>query len=100
MSCCTSQFDTVRKFVESRKLPTETLVWISPNDPFRKDTYINCNSTIPYTVEEFKVMYESDTIKFSGEISENHYEQILIGLHKRTMIDRELKQVIPLPESL
>lgn len=102
MSCCTSQFDTVRRFVESRSLPNETLVWISPGDqtdenPFVKDTYVNCNSSYTYTIDEFRSMYNSDSVTFSGEISDEHYEQIVIGIHKSPLIDTETKEVIPLP---
>lgn len=103
MSCCTSKFETVRKFVESRCLPFETLVWITPSDlnnPFTMDTYVNCNDTIPFTIEEFRIMYDSDSITSSGEISLNHYSQILTGIHKSPMIDDEIKELIPNPESL
>lgn len=98
MSCCTSQFDTVRKFVESRSLPFETLVHISPkdeNNPFDKDTYINCNDLQTYTVEEFREMYDSNDVDFSGVISENHYEQILTGIHLSPVIEDDIKELIP-----
>lgn len=102
MSCCTSKFNTVKNFVESRSLPPETLVWISPkdeNNPFTLDTYVNCNSTITHTIEELAIKYDSDAVNLSGEISEAHYEQILIGLHKSPLIDGETKDLIPRPES-
>lgn len=81
MSCCTSRFDTVRKFVESRSLPFETLVYISPtdeNNPFEIDTYVNCNDLQEFTIEEFRTMYEINALDYAGEISENHYEQIFV----------------------
>ena len=87
MSCCTSQFDTVRRFVETRSLPMESLVWISPDstspdNPFTKDTYVNCNNCFTYTIDEFKAMYSNDSVSYSGKISDSHYEQILIGIQK------------------
>jgi hypothetical protein len=62
LSCCTSQFETVKRFVETRNLPYETLVYINPdaddqNCPFYKQTFINCNEYHSYTVEDFKNMY-------------------------------------------
>ncbi len=102
MSCCTSQFETVKKFVETRSLPLETLVWITPSDtnnPFTKDTYVNCNNSHTFTVEEFRAMYSSDSVTYSGEVSEDHYLQILIGLHKSPLIDKETKELIPDPNS-
>lgn len=104
MSCCTSQFDTVRRFVETRSLPMESLVWISPDstspdNPFTKDTYVNCNSCFTYTIDEFKKMYSDDSVSYSGKISDSHYEQILIGIHSSPLVDDETKDIIPKPES-
>lgn len=99
MTCCTSQFDTVRLFAEKRNLPTETLVWITPNDqdnPFDKDTYVNCNQSFVFALDEFKELYESGKFGLSGEISESHYHQILIGLHKSPLIDEDTKTLIPI----
>lgn len=103
MSCCTSQFGTIKSFVETRGLPFETLVWISPKDienPFTKDTYVNCNESKTFTLDEFKDMYNSDNISYSGEISENHYKQILIGIHSSTLIDEETKLIVPNPDTI
>ena len=103
MSCCTSQFETVQRFVVTKSLPEKTLVWISPKDPanpFNKDTYVNCNSSQTYTVEEFKSMYEKDAVKYSGEISDDHYHQILIGIKASPLIDNETKDALPDPDSL
>lgn len=103
LTCCTSQRDTVQNFIESRSLPYETMVWISPADnenPFKKDTYVNCNNTFYYTLEEFRNMYDSDKINFSGEISLNHYSQIIEGIQKSPLIDEETKELIPRLEDL
>ena len=105
MSCCTSQFDTVRRFVETRSLPMESLVWISPDEssvdnPFSKDTYVNCNSCFTYTIEEFRTMYDAETVSYSGKVSDSHYEQILIGIHSSPLVDNETKEIIPTPETL
>lgn len=102
LACCTSQFETVKKFIESRNLPYETLVHITPTDtsnPFDKDTYVNCNDCYPSSVSDFITKYRSDSIRFSGEISDAHFEQILIGLHKSPLIDEEIKQNLPQPET-
>lgn len=99
-TCCTSQFDTIRRHIEAKKLPNTTLVWISPSDssnPFHKDTYVNCNSYSTCTIEEFGVMYENEKVDFSGEISDDHFQQILIGLHDSPQIDEETKDMLPKP---
>ena len=103
LSLCTSKFDTIRKYVEIRKLPFETLVYIPSNSkdnisPFPLDTYINCNDTHSYTIEEFKKMFDSGLISVTGEISDEYYEQIIIGLHKSPLIDRNTKNILPKPQ--
>lgn len=100
LTCCTSQFETIRRFVETRSLPYETLVWIKPNvedddNPFNVDTYVNCNFVFEYTIEEFRNMYNSNSISFSGEISMYYYSQIVNGLNLSPLIEEEIKDFLP-----
>lgn len=99
MTCCTSQFETVRRFVETRpNIPETTLVWISPKNnenPFTKDTYVNCNSVFVYSVEDLTQMYLNEEITYKGEISDIHYEQLLIGVNASPLVDEEIKEFIP-----
>lgn len=99
MTCCTSKFDTVRRFVESRpEIPQTTVVWIKPNDPNHElylDTYVNCNNVFSYTIEELMEMYKTGSVQYKGTISNNHYEQLLIGIHNSPLVDEEIKDFIP-----
>jgi len=98
LSCCTSQFETVKRFIELSDLPFETLVWIKPKDgenPFIKDRYVNCNQYFSYSIDQFKQMYEQDNISFSGEISDVHFEQIIIGIKISPLIDEDIKDLLP-----
>lgn len=101
LSSCTSKFETVKKFVETRKLPVETLVYLKPSEQngFNKDTYVNCNEYHIKSIDDFIKMYDTDQIEFRGEISFAHYEQILIGLHESPLIEEEMKDEIPRPDS-
>lgn len=103
MTVCTSQYDTVKRFVETKKLPYETLVWITSNDttnPFTKDTYVNCNKTFTFTMDEFKTMYEKDSVNYSGQIADVHYIQIVCGIIASPMIDDETKELLPDPDTI
>lgn len=103
LSCCTSQFETIERFVESRRLPNETLVAINEHDennPFTKPTFINCNEYFLYTLEEFRKKYESETIDFSGEISEISYEEIVRSILASPLIEQEIKEELPDPDEL
>ncbi|GAA0536060.1 hypothetical protein [Chitinophaga japonensis] len=97
-TCCTSQFESRRRFIESRNLPNETLVYIKPNEdssPFTKETFVDCNNCFIYTANEFKKMYDSSIIQYSGEISDIYYEQIIIGLRASPLIEEEIKAILP-----
>jgi len=98
LTCCTSQDDTIIKFINYNHLPYTTLVWVTakdPSNPFTVETFVNCNQYHLYSVDEFKQMYNSNTIDFSGEISDVHYEQIVVGLHSSPLIEPEIKELIP-----
>ncbi len=96
LSCCTSKFETIKRFIEIRELPYQTLVWIRPDDAiFTKDTYINCNQYFSYTVEQFKQMYESGKIEFKGQIADSTFEEIIDGLLQSPLIDEETKDLLP-----
>jgi hypothetical protein len=101
-ACCTSQFESRKKFIESRELPFETLVYIRPGEdgnPFTKATYVDCNNCHIYTFEEFKRMYNSAAVRYSGEISQIYYEQIIIGLHASPLIAEDIKEILPSKDS-
>lgn len=96
LSCCTSKFDTVKRFIEIRDLPFETLVWIkSDNDIFDKETYVNCNQYFTFTVEQFAEMYKNEVLEYKGKISDNYFEQIINGLIMSPLIDEETKEILP-----
>lgn len=97
LTCCTSQRGTIDGLVKTRKLPLETIVYINhlEDNPFTKATYVNCNDVFPYTVAEFESKYLAGGLKFKGEISDHHYEQILNGIHASKLVNRETKDMIP-----
>ena len=103
LSCCTSKFETVKKYIEKNNLPYETLVHISPKsseNPFTVDTYINCNDYHTFTVEDFVIMHEDNKLEYTGEVSLADYEQLLYGIHASTLIDEETKDLLPKPEDI
>ena len=98
LSCCTSQFETVKRLIEMRRFPYETLIFMSagdPQNPFIYDTYINCNEYFPYSVQEFWEMYQDGEIQIIGEIPDDSIEQILIGFRSSPVIEQELKLLLP-----
>ena len=100
MTCCTSQFEKRKKFIEARPdIPNSTLVWIdAPNDDnhLTKETYIDCNNYIEYSVAELQQKYNQEEITFEGEISEVHFLQIIQGLLDSPEIEDEIKEMLPI----
>jgi hypothetical protein len=53
-----------------------------------------------YTMDEFTKLCTSGKMNYKGEISDIHYEQILIGLRESPEIDSATKREIPNPEDI
>lgn len=102
LSCCTSRFDTVRKLIERNRFPYSTLVSISGEDdnPFKKDTYINCNEYFPYTVDELWNLYQDRLLSIKGNLPIHSFQQLIIGFLDSQMIEEEIKEVLPNPDEL
>lgn len=104
LSCCTSQFETVRRLIERNKFPNETLVFINPADqdnPFNKDTHINCNEYFPYYKEELWDKYQNGELEVITDLLPLHsFEQILIGFERSPNIEQEIKDSLPSIDSV
>jgi hypothetical protein len=97
-SCCTSQFNTVKNLIERWGYPPTTLVYIPTQDnenPFKKDTYINCNEFFGYQLSELWDLYLHNKLSFHGELPLDSFEQILIGMKDSDQIDEEIKDCLP-----
>lgn len=94
-SCCTSQRDNVLKFIEKRRLPYDTLVFISEegNNPFTKPTYVNCNGIEIVDWETFAGMHSADKVKFRGTIDGDSYQKIINGIKLSPLVDRSIKKL-------
>jgi hypothetical protein len=94
--CCTSQFDKRKRFAESRGLES-SLVWIKSDtdNGLKIDSYVDCNTVFYYTIEEFKILYENDEIEYKGELSEIHFTQIITGIKNSSLIEEEVKDLLP-----
>ncbi|HVU56129.1 MAG TPA: hypothetical protein VHD83_13785 [Puia sp.] len=102
LSCGTSQFNTVMKLIERKRFPNETLVFIPAEDgtnPFSKDTYINCNEYFPYDISELWDMYDLGRLAIRGDIAQDSLHQIILGFHKSPIIEYEVKEMLPDPDS-
>jgi hypothetical protein len=94
--CCTSdKNDKQKRRIEILGLH-KTLVWINPTpeNGFSKDTFVNCNSIFEYTIEDFRILYEQNSLEFKGIISDSDYEQIINGLFESPTITEEIKSLI------
>lgn len=100
--CCTSQFKKRANFIESRNLPQTTLVWIEPDSKngLKMDSYVDCNGIFDFSTNELKSKFDNETLKYIGEISDDVYQQILIGLHDSTLITEAQKEYFPNKDSI
>ena len=95
--CCTSQFQKRKAYIEKANLPSSTLVWILPNteNGLEKDTYVDCNSIITHSLDDFKRRYEEGKLVYKGAISDASFDQIITGLKESPIIENSIKQLLP-----
>lgn len=95
--CCTTKYKTIEKFLQKQNIDYSTIVHIkkdSKNCFDNDDTYINCNSVHAGNLKTFFKAYNNDIVGFIGEISDNHFYQILIGINNSPIVPNEIKKSI------
>lgn len=97
LACFTSQVAKRQRFIEITNLPKTTLVWVTPSleNGLEKDSYIDCNNVFEYTMVDFRNLYEQDKIAYVGEISDENFEEILIGINDSPLIEENIKELLP-----
>jgi hypothetical protein len=95
-TCCTSQFEKRKRFIELNKIPFSTLVWIKPDEEngLKKDSYVDCNNCFRYSKEELIEMYDNLKIKFVGYLSDYKLEEIKKGIIDSPLVVNEIKLLI------
>lgn len=102
-SCCTTKGAKREEYIQRRGFSLKTLVRINAGadgNPFLEETFIDCNNPIPFTVREFEEMYNSNKIEYKGEIGDDHYLQIILGLLESTEVEQIVKDTLPNPNTI
>jgi hypothetical protein len=96
LTCCTSQFEKRARFIELANLPFETLVWLKPDDdnPFTKDTYVDCSSSFKYSKDTFIDMYTNGNLEYKGIIQDGKLQEIIHGVKSSPVITEEIKDLL------
>jgi hypothetical protein len=103
LSCATSKLETMRRLVERKRFPNETIVYIPSADetnPFSLDTYINCNEYFPFAINELWDLYTQGELTIRGNIAFESLHQIIIGFHSSPVVELELKDLLPDPDDM
>lgn len=94
--CCTTQEDTIDRFITSRHLNPSTKVSIprDANNGFTQDSYVNCNN-IKRCIESQLVDGLSDgTILYLGEIDNGLISKIKEGIKVSTIVPDYIKGLL------
>lgn len=93
----TSQFEKASRRIELRNQDFATLVRLKPNtkeNKLKKDTFIDCNRTFDYTVDNFYDIYINNGMKEKGNISDSELIEIYIGVEKSNQLTGEIKDLV------
>lgn len=95
LSCCTSQYDTILKYIKRNKYPDNTIADIDYNsyDFLKTSTFINCNNKIEFDYDEFVKKHLKDE---KGEINNEDYKKIVDGMLSSPDIEEEFKIILKL----
>ncbi len=95
LSCCTTQYDTILKYIKRNKYPDSTIADIDYNnyDFLKVPTFINCNSKIEFDYDDFVKKHLKDE---KGKINEEDYKKIVDGMLISPDIEEEFKVILKL----
>lgn len=95
-SCCTKRLETILKHINKAGLPSSTVVEILPDkqNKLPKNTYINCNKVIPYTIDELYDLSENGHIKYHSSIPEDKLKELRTGINDSPNVENEFKDII------
>lgn len=94
LSCCTSKYDTIMKFIKINGFPESTIVTIASGTEgteFNRHTYIDCNNLEEISVNDFVNSMNEKNIRKAGQISDEIYGKIVNGLLDSPEIEDEMK---------
>jgi len=95
LSCCTTQYDTILKYIKRNKYPDNTIADIDYNSYsfLKTSTFINCNSKIEFDYDDFVKKHLKDE---RGEINDEDYKKIVNGMLSSPDIEEEFKAILKL----
>ncbi|MGY6648036.1 hypothetical protein [Wenyingzhuangia sp. IMCC45574] len=95
-SCCTSQYDTVYKYVMRNGYDEKTIAHLDykTHSFLTKPTFINCNSKVEYSYNDFMSLYNKGRIKYKGEVNDDEYERIVEGILLSEEIEEDFKNYL------
>jgi hypothetical protein len=95
--CCTTKHKTIEKFLQKQNISYSTIVHIKKDNKNcfdDNDTYINCNTIHTGNLQTFFKAYNNYTIDLIGEISDNHFYQIIKGIMDSPIVTNEIKKAL------
>jgi hypothetical protein len=95
LSCCTSQYDTIQKYLKKNNYSQKILVDIDYNNYnfLKKPTFINCNTKIEFNYIDFVKKHLKDK---KGEINQDDYTKIVEDILISPDIEEEFKDFLKL----
>jgi len=94
LTITTSQTEKKIKYIEKKKLPYETLVFIKPDEEngLTKESAVNCNECYLVDLDYLRNKYDTDDIQVKGKVKQSILEQIIKGLLASPLIEEEIKE--------
>jgi hypothetical protein len=95
LCCTTTNLEGRYNFIMKRNLPETTLTCIlpAPNNGFKKNSYVDCNSLFQYTQSKLESIYNVSGMRARGHVTEENLREIITGIIDSPLIEEEIKDL-------
>ena len=92
----TSKVSKREAYINTRRLPSETLVKVTPVECLflKKDSAFDCNNPGEYTPQELIDCCNSGVFKYKGDVSSEILERLREGLLASPLVKKESKKLV------
>lgn len=96
MVCASSKLDKREEWVQRRRIPSDTLVYVEPGECsfLKKRTVFDCNAVYPIAFEVLKIKLDSSEVLTVQAIDEDILSRLRDSVKKSPLVLRNIKKLL------
>jgi len=95
-SLCTTKDQTIKRYIQRSGAHVDTMVELDYGKYsfLKQPTFINCNSLVPYTDNEFEKKHDRGHVTYRAKLDKDEFNAIVRGIKLSNDIDEEIKSAL------